>query len=118
MSVADLYPFKEAPIALTNTLNVSLVADALVQYSLCQSPEIGIRTSSINVVVGECNAGYLNDLQGRHVHAEHVWAAIETASPGPVAEAAVGAGTGTCCFGWRRSNSQLAVPGRDCSGPR
>jgi D-aminopeptidase len=91
----------EAPIALTNTLNVGLVADALVQYALCQSPEIGIRTSSVNVVVGECNDGYLNDLQGRHVHAEHVWAAIETASLGPVAEGAVGAGTGTSCFGWK-----------------
>jgi D-aminopeptidase len=91
----------EAPIALTNTLNVGLVADALVQYALRQSPEIGIRTSSVNVVVGECNDGYLNDLQGRHVHAEHVWAAIETASSGLVAEGAVGAGTGTSCFGWK-----------------
>jgi D-aminopeptidase len=91
----------EAPIALTNTLNVGLVADALVQYALRQSPEIGIRTSSVNVVVGECNDGYLNDLQGRHVHAEHVWAAIETASSGLVSEGAVGAGTGTSCFGWK-----------------
>ncbi len=91
----------EAPIALTNTLNVGRVADALVQYALRQSPEIGIRTSSVNVVVGECNDGYLNDLQGRHVHAGHVWAAIETASSGPVAEGAVGAGTGTSCFGWK-----------------
>ncbi len=91
----------EAPIALTNTLNVGLVADALVQYALRQSPEIGIRTSSVNVVVGECNDGYLNDLQGRHVRAEHVWAAIEAASPGPVAEGSVGAGTGTSCFGWK-----------------
>jgi D-aminopeptidase len=91
----------EAPIALTNTLNVGLVADALVQYSVCQSPEIGIRTSSINVVVGECNDGYLNDLQGRHVRAEHVWAAIEAALPGPVAEGSVGAGAGTSCFGWK-----------------
>jgi len=91
----------EAPIALTNTLNVGLVADALVQHAVRQSPEIGIRTSSVNVVVGECNDGYLNDLQGRHVRAEHVWAAITAASSGPVAEGAVGAGTGTRCFGWK-----------------
>ena len=63
----------EAPIALTNTLNVYLVADALAQYAIRQSPEIGIRTSSVNVVVGETNDGYLNDLQGRHIRAEHVW---------------------------------------------
>jgi D-aminopeptidase len=91
----------EAPIALTNTLNVGLVADALAQHAIRQSPEIGIRTSSVNVVVGETNDGYLNDLQGRHVRAEHVWAAIEAASSGPVLEGAVGAGTGTTCFGWK-----------------
>lgn len=91
----------EAPIALTNTLNVGLVADALAQYAIRQSPEIGIRTSSVNVVVGETNDSYLNDLQGRHVRAEHVWAAIEAASAGAVREGVVGAGTGTGCFGWK-----------------
>src|SRR5262245_45805360 len=91
----------ESPIALTNTLNVGLVADALVQHAIIQSHEIGISTSSINVVVGECNDGRLNDLQGRHVRAEHVFAAIESAAGGPVAEGAIGAGTGTICFGWK-----------------
>ena len=91
----------EAPIALTNTLNIGLVADALVQHAIRQSPEIGIRTSSVNVVVGECSDAYLNDMQGRHVHAEHVWAAIDAAASGPVQEGAVGAGTGTTCFGWK-----------------
>ena len=91
----------ESPIALTNTLNVGLVADALVQYCLRQSPEIGIRTSSVNVVVGETNDSVLNDLQGRHVRAEHVFAALEHAADGPVPEGALGAGTGTVCFGWK-----------------
>ncbi len=91
----------EAPLALTNTLNVGLVADALVQHAIRGSPDIGVRTSSVNVVVGECNDGYLNDLQGRHVRAEHVWAAIDTATSGRVPEGAVGAGTGTGCFGWK-----------------
>lgn len=91
----------EAPIALTNTLNVGLVADALVQYAIQQNPDIGISTGSVNVVVGETNDGYLNDLQGRHVRAEHVFAAIESASGGAVLEGAVGAGTGTMCFGWK-----------------
>ncbi len=91
----------EAPIALTSTLNVGLVADGLVQYALRESPEIGIRTSNVNVVVGECNDGFLNDVQGRHVRAEHVWEAAESAAGGPVVEGAVGAGTGTTCFGWK-----------------
>jgi D-aminopeptidase len=91
----------EAPIALTSTLNVGRVADALVTYALHQSPEIGIRTHSVNVVVGECNDGFLNDIQGRHVRAEDVQQALEAAAEGPVAEGAVGAGTGTSCFGWK-----------------
>jgi len=97
----------EAPIALTNTFNVGLVADALLQYAMRQDPEIGVCEDSmtLNVVVGETNDSYLNDLPGRHVRAEHVWAAIEEAlaspSPGPVAEGVVGAGTGTSCFGWK-----------------
>ena len=91
----------ETPIALTNTLNVGLVADALVQTMIRHNPDIGITTSTPNVLVGETHDGYLNDIQGRHVRAEHVWAAIESATPGPVAEGTVGAGTGTSCFGWK-----------------
>ncbi len=91
----------ESPIALTNTLNVGLVADALVQYAVRHNPDIGIRTSTANVLVGETHDGYLNDIQGRHVRAEQVWTAIEAATPGPVEEGALGAGTGTSCFGWK-----------------
>ena len=91
----------EAPIALTNTLNVGLVADALIEHAIGNNTAIGVSTTSVNVLVGETNDGYLNDLQGRHVRAEHVWSAIEAASPGEVAEGVVGAGTGTSCFGWK-----------------
>lgn len=93
----------ETPIALTNTLNVWRVADALVDYTLRTNPAIGIdpRTGTINPVVGECNDGYLNDIQGRHVMAAHVFAALAAASDGAVLEGAVGAGTGTTCYGWK-----------------
>jgi len=92
----------ESSIALTNTLNVGLVADALIEHALRQDPDIGISTAgTVNVVVGETNDGYLNDIQGRHVRAKHVQAAIGSASSGRVVEGAVGAGTGTTCFGWK-----------------
>lgn len=91
----------EVPIILTNTLNVGLAVDAVIAYMLRQNPEIGVTTGSLNVVVGETNDGYLNDIQGRHVREQHVWQAIETASGGPVAEGVVGAGTGTGCFGFK-----------------
>lgn len=89
----------ETPIALTNTLNVGLVADALISYVLRQPGNEEV--TSINPVVGETNDAFLNDIRGRHVREQHLWSAIETAAPGPVQEGVVGAGTGTSCFGWK-----------------
>ncbi len=89
----------ESPIALTSTLNVGLVADALVGHMLELDGNEELR--SVNVLVGETNDGYLNDIRSRPVHAEHVLAALASAKDGPVTEGAVGAGTGTICFGWK-----------------
>lgn len=89
----------ESPIALTNTLNVGLVADALVEYTFRQNREAEIFT--FNPLVGETNDMYLNDIWGRHVRQAHVFEAIEGAQDGAVEEGAVGAGTGTSCFGWK-----------------
>ncbi|GAB4576155.1 MAG: P1 family peptidase [Anaerolineae bacterium] len=91
----------ETPILLTNTLNVGRVADAVVSLMVEENPAIGITTGTVNPVVGECNDGFLNDIQGRHVRAEHVRAAIHAARSGPVTEGNVGAGTGTACFGFK-----------------
>lgn len=91
----------EGPIALTNTLNVGLVTDAIVSWSIRENPDIGIRTATVNPVVGECHDGFLNDIQGRHVRAEHVFAAIDSADKGPVAEGNVGGGTGMSAFGFK-----------------
>jgi len=41
----------EAPIALTNTLNVGLVLDALVQDAIRQNPSIGVRPESGSVIL-------------------------------------------------------------------
>jgi D-aminopeptidase len=93
----------ESPIALTNTLNVGKVMDAMVGYMLGLPGNENVR--SVNVVVGETNDGRLNDIRGRHVSASHVAAALKSASAGAVigdaVEGAVGAGTGTMCFGWK-----------------
>lgn len=91
----------ETPIMLTNTLSAWRVADALVSYMLADNPAIGIQTGTINPVVGECNDGYLNDIQGRHVTEVHVRAALANATSGPVEQGAVGAGTGVVCFGFK-----------------
>jgi D-aminopeptidase len=89
----------ESPIALTSTLNVARVADALIDHMLALPGNEDVR--SINVVVGETNDGRLNDIRGRHVGREEVFAALKNASGGPVEEGSVGAGTGTVAFGWK-----------------
>ncbi|HEX2122329.1 MAG TPA: P1 family peptidase [Thermoanaerobaculia bacterium] len=89
----------ESPIALTSTLNVPRVADALIDHMLALPGNEEVR--SINVVVGETNDGRLNDIRGRHVGREEVFAALRGAKDGPVEEGSVGAGVGTVAFGWK-----------------
>ena len=88
----------ETPIALTNTLNVGLVHDALVTYTLDRCAADGTPCFSVNPVVGECNDCTLNDIARRAVHASNVQNAIQTAST-DFAEGDVGAGAGTLCYG-------------------
>jgi D-aminopeptidase len=89
----------ETPIVLTNTASVPRVADAVTTYILNLPGNEDVL--SVNPVVGETNDGYLNDIRGRHIAAEDVFAAIKTAKAGPVEEGNVGAGTGTVAFGWK-----------------
>ncbi|HET7549757.1 MAG TPA: P1 family peptidase [Gemmatimonadaceae bacterium] len=89
----------ETPILLTCTLCVWKAADAMVGWMLEQPGMEDVR--SINAVVGETNDGTLNDIRSRPITAEDVRHALTNASDGPVAEGAVGAGTGTIAFGWK-----------------
>jgi len=89
----------ETPILLTGTLNVPRVADALLDWMLALPGNEEVK--SVNAVVGETNDGDLNDIRGRHVGRKEVFAALQSASAGPVAEGAVGAGAGTIAFGFK-----------------
>src|SRR5690606_14623346 len=72
---------------------------ALTAWMLARPDMQDVR--SINPAVGEANDGGLNDIRARPITAEHVVAALESASAGPVEEGAVGAGAGTIAFGWK-----------------
>jgi D-aminopeptidase len=89
----------ETPILLTSTMSVPRVADALVTYMFGLPGNEDVL--SVNPIVGETNDGYLNDIRGRHITPEDVFAAIKNAKGGPVEEGAVGAGTGTIAFDWK-----------------
>jgi len=101
----------ETPIVLTNTLSVPRAAEAIIDWTLAQKGNQEVR--SLNPVVGETNDGVLNNIRKLAVTKEHVIQAIDVASPGPVAEGCVGAGTGTSCFGWKGGigTSSRLLPG-------
>ena len=103
----------ETPIVLTNTLSVGVAVDAVAAWTLAQPGNADVR--SVNALVGETNDGGLNDIRGRHVTRDDVTAAIAGARDGAVDEGAVGAGTGTQCFGWKGgigTSSRVVESGR------
>ena len=87
------------PIALTNTHSVGVVRDALIAAEVRQRGSGSVFWSL--PVVGETWDGALNDINGFHVKPEHVERALSSASAGPVAEGAVGGGTGMICHDFK-----------------
>jgi L-aminopeptidase/D-esterase-like protein len=83
----------EGPIAITNTHSVGVVRDAILQWQVSRP---GMQPWGLPVVA-ETFDGSLNDINGFHVKPEHVLAALDSATSGPVREGAVGGGTGMVC---------------------
>ncbi len=88
----------ETPILLTCTLCVWSAANALKEWMYTQ-PGMGEHT--VNPVVGETNDSVVNNMWADPIQRDEVFAALNSASSGPVAEGSVGAGTGTQAFGWK-----------------
>jgi D-aminopeptidase len=88
------------PIGITNTHSVGVVRDAIIAHEFAErGRDAGFYWSL--PVVGETWDGTLNDANGFHVGPEHVVQAFRAASDGPVAEGAVGGGTGMICHGFK-----------------
>jgi len=87
------------PVAITNTHSVGVVRDALVAAELRGRDDATAYWSL--PVVGETYDGALNDINGFHVRPEHVFAALDGASSGPVEEGGVGGGTGMICHDFK-----------------
>ncbi len=100
----------ETPIALTCTLCIWSVGDALAQVMLERPENRNVR--SINPVVGETNDGALNATRARPGIGQALRSALAAADSGPVTEGSVGAGTGTSMFGWKGGigTSSRALP--------
>jgi D-aminopeptidase len=88
----------ETPILLTCTLCVWSAANALKEW-VYEQPGMGEHT--VNPVVGETNDARVNNMWADPIQRPQVFAALDKAHSGPVAEGSVGAGTGTQAFGWK-----------------
>jgi len=87
----------EGPIAITNTHSVGVAHGAILQWQVSRP---GMQPWGLPIVA-ETYDGGLNDINGFHVKAEHVMAALDGATSGPVQEGNVGGGTGMVCHGFK-----------------
>ena len=84
----------EGPVMITNTHSVGIVRDAVIAWRVKHGQ--GSQPWSLPVVA-ETWDGFLNDINGFHVKAEHAFEALDSARAGPVTEGNVGGGTGMIC---------------------
>ena len=89
--------FLEGPVSITNTHSVGVVRDAVIDWMVRRPTGQPWALP----VVAETYDGLLNDVNGFHVKAEHTIRSLDGAVSGPVAEGAVGGGTGMVCFGFK-----------------
>mgnify|MGYP000105990962 FL=1 len=90
-----------SPILITNTHSVGIVRDAVIEWGAKKFPGGGYSGDFSLPVVAETWDGFLNDINGFHVKKEHVFAALDSAKTGPVAEGNVGGGTGMASHGFK-----------------
>ena len=83
------------PICTTNTHSIGAVHEAIIEW-MNQHDKANNMPFCLPVVA-ETYDGFLNDINGFHVRAEHVIKALESASTGKIKQGNVGGGTGMIC---------------------
>lgn len=103
--------FVEGPVMITNSHAVGVACDASIQWMLRNGWEFDATIP----LVGETYDGFFSDINGGHIHREHVWAALDAARGGEVQEGNVGGGTGMMCYEFKggigTSSRQLSANG-------
>lgn len=87
--------FVEGPIGITNTHSVGIVRDTIIAWQV--KNKIQYQPWALPVVAETADA-WLNDMNGFFVKDQHVFAALDTATSGQIAEGNVGGGTGMMCY--------------------
>jgi L-aminopeptidase/D-esterase-like protein len=90
------------PVVLTGSGSVGLARDAVQAWYAQKTGGDPESTFLYTLpVVAETFDGGLNDTFGQHLKREHVFAALDAAQSGPVAEGSVGGGTGMVAHGFK-----------------
>lgn len=87
----------EGPILITNTHSVGVVRDAAIQWMRRHEWPFDWTIP----IVGETYDGFLNDIDGGHIRPHHVFAALDGARGGRIAEGNVGGGTGMITYWYK-----------------
>jgi len=90
------------PVVLSNTHAVGTCHTGVISWVNRINPRLARQW--LLPVCAETWDGYLNDINGGHVRPEHVEAALDAATGGPVAEGSVGGGTGMNCYEFKGGN--------------
>jgi D-aminopeptidase len=99
-----------SPVFVTGTANIGIVHQAASELLR------GAGVAGVSPVVAECWDA-LGDICGRHLRAEHVNEAVRMAASGPVAEGAVGGGTGMTCYEFKGGIGTSSRVTRGKAGP-
>lgn len=106
----------EGPVMITNTHSVGIVRDAIIAWRVRAGDADASGYWWSLPVVAETWDGYLNDINGFHVRAEHAVRALDTAHSGAVDEGNVGGGTGMICHEFKcgigTASRRVTVGGR------
>ena len=101
--------FLHGPVMITNTNSVGIVRDTTSEWMIENNYFYPLNIEGREIagvgffypVVGETFDGMLNNINGFHIKADHVYEALNNAKSGPVAEGNVGGGTGMRCHGFK-----------------
>ena len=90
--------FLEGPIVITNTHSVGVARDAVIAWRIQHGAADKTGYWWSLPVVAETWDGWLNDINGFHVKAEHIAHALDSTHGGAIEEGSVGGGTGMICY--------------------
>jgi len=88
------------PVTITNTHSAGVARDGTLRWAHRVRPG-ALDDAWALPVAGETYDGFLNDINGHHLTFEHVAAALDGASGGPIEEGSIGGGTGMITLGFK-----------------